>query len=418
MCRSTLVSAIYRKTTDISLIALNDAESVTLMSTDVQRVVEGLQVIHELWANLLQVCISTYLLERELGIACVAPVAIAVVCAGFSVFFGGMASKRQELWMKVLQKRVSVTSTMLSSMKGVKMAGLTAKLTTLIQSLRIDEVKSASKFRTVLTAAVTAGWTPQLLSPALAFAIYTARSRATGSTLDTSRLFTSLSLISLLTQPLSNVFQSIPDLMAGIGCFGRIQSFLLAESRIDHRMLTLTLPAEQYVSLSARSSHRDGLELINRKSHHSQTYANTLPRNSDIITVTNGTFGWQKDGVPVLKEINLNLKRSELIMICGPVACGKSTLLKAILGETPSSKGFVYVSSLIVAFCDQTPWLINATVQKNILAFSSFDTKWYDAVVHACMLEEDISTFPEGDQSVVGSNGITLSGGQKQRLVG
>lgn len=53
--------------------------------------------------------------------------------------------------MKVLQKRVGVTSTMLSSMKGVKMSGLTIKLTTMIQGLRIDEVKSAGKFRTVLT---------------------------------------------------------------------------------------------------------------------------------------------------------------------------------------------------------------------------------------------------------------------------
>lgn len=265
---------------------------------------------------------------------------------------------------------------------------------------------------------------PQLLSPALAFLIYTVRSLATGSSLDTSRLFTSLSLISLLTKPLSDVFQSIPSIMAAISCFGRIQKFLLAESQVDYRLLTVTIPADQYTSLSGQSSHRnlsvndsDGIELVNRNLYHSQTSVSARSGSSDVIRVTNGTFGWSRDGAPVLREINLNLKRSDIIMICGPVACGKSTLLKALLGETSNSKGFVYVSSLSVAYCDQTPWLINASIQKNILGFSSFDTKWYDAVIHACMLEEDIAIFPDGDQTLVGSNGITLSGGQKQRLV-
>jgi ATP-binding cassette subfamily C (CFTR/MRP) protein 1 len=128
---------------------------------------------------------------------------------------------------------------------------------------------------------------------------------------------------------------------------------------------------------------------------------------TDPIVVRNGTFGW-----------SFSIKVSGLTMIIGPVACGKSTLLKALLGETPSSQGFVYVSTTEVAFCDQTPWLINGSIQKNILAFSNFDGPWYNAVVHGCGLEEDLVTFPMGDQSLVGSKGITLSGGQKQRLVG
>jgi ATP-binding cassette subfamily C (CFTR/MRP) protein 1 len=75
------------------------------------------------------------------------------------------------------------------------------------------------------------------------------------------------------------------------------------------------------------------------------------------------------------------------------------------------------VSSTEVAFCDQTPWLVNGTVQKNILGYSNFDGLWYNSVIHACGLEEDISNLPLGDQSLIGSKGIMLSGGQKQRIV-
>jgi ABC-type bacteriocin/lantibiotic exporter with double-glycine peptidase domain len=139
---------------------------------------------------------------------------------------------------------------------------------------------------------------------------------------------------------------------------------------------------------------------------------------ADSIIVRNGTFGWSSSDEPVLKDISFSIKASRLTMVIGPVACGKSTLLKALLGETPSSEGFVYVSTIEVAFCDQTPWLINGSVQKNILGFSNFDGPFYSAVLHACGLEDDVATFPMGDQSLVGSKGITLSGGQKQRLVG
>jgi ATP-binding cassette subfamily C (CFTR/MRP) protein 1 len=75
------------------------------------------------------------------------------------------AGKKQAVWMKHIQKRVGefqkfarpshiqfltflgITSTMLSSMKGVKMAGLTEKLTEIIQNLRLAEIMSGYKFR-------------------------------------------------------------------------------------------------------------------------------------------------------------------------------------------------------------------------------------------------------------------------------
>lgn len=131
----------------------------------------------------------------------------------------------------------------------------------------------------------------------------------------------------------------------------------------------------------------------------------------------NGAFGWKPDGLPVVQNIDLAISRSQFTIIIGPVASGKTTLLKALLGETPSSKGIVHVSTLDFSFCDQTPWLLSQTVQKNVIGFARLNPEWYNAVINACALDEDISSFPQGDQTMIGSNGITLSGGQKQRLV-
>jgi len=49
------------------------------MSTDVERIVQGCRQVHEVWANAVQVIFATWILERELGVACIAPVGI---CAG------------------------------------------------------------------------------------------------------------------------------------------------------------------------------------------------------------------------------------------------------------------------------------------------------------------------------------------------
>jgi ATP-binding cassette, subfamily C (CFTR/MRP), member 1 len=76
--RGSLVTTIYRKTTEISLTALDNSAAVTLMSTDVERIVNGMRLMHEFWANLIQVFIATYLLQRELGVACVAPIAVSI----------------------------------------------------------------------------------------------------------------------------------------------------------------------------------------------------------------------------------------------------------------------------------------------------------------------------------------------------
>jgi ABC-type bacteriocin/lantibiotic exporter with double-glycine peptidase domain len=53
---------------------------------------------------------------------------------------------------------------------------------------------------------------------------------------------------------------------------------------------------------------------------------------ADSIIVRNGTFGWSSSDEPVLKGISFYIKESRLTMVIGPVACGKSTLLKALLG--------------------------------------------------------------------------------------
>lgn len=104
-------------------------------------------------------------------------------------------------------------------------------------------------------------------------------------------------------------------------------------------------------------------------------------------------------------------------MIVGPIGCGKSGLLRGLLGETPSSKGIVYMDRAYTGFVDQTPWMQNNSIRNNIVGVSEFDRGWYNKVIYACALDTDIEALPDSDSTKVGSAGTALSGGQKLRIV-
>lgn len=69
-----------------------------------------------------------------------------------------------------------------------------------------------------------------------------------------------------------------------------------------------------------------------------------------------------------------------------------------------------------VAYVSQQAWIQNVTLQDNILFGKPLDKQYYNEVIHACALLEDIKLLPSGDQTEIGERGINLSGGQKQRV--
>lgn len=248
---------------------------------------------------------------------------------------------------------------------------------------------------------------PQLIAPVLTFAIYIGVSSKTLSALDTTKLFTSLALILLASEPLFMLTSGLIELRSAIGCFTRLEKFLQTPARRDTRTIASAQPSQIPPTTSA-----------------------------DAVAMHNASFGWKEGEQLTIKDVSLRVSQSSLVMIIGPVACGKSTLLKGLLGETPLSEGRVEISSSDIAWCEQSPWLMvscsfvspfrtshlllsqNASIQHNILSFSKFDSELYSSVIYACDLDSDLEALPQGDATLVGSKGFSLSGGQKQRIVG
>jgi ATP-binding cassette, subfamily C (CFTR/MRP), member 1 len=78
MMRGGLISMLFNKASDVALIGVDTASSLTLMSADIERIVTGMQTGHEIWSNSIEVALAIYLLERQLGVACAIPIGVAV----------------------------------------------------------------------------------------------------------------------------------------------------------------------------------------------------------------------------------------------------------------------------------------------------------------------------------------------------
>ena len=395
MARGMLATAIYEKTLEARAAAADDSAALTLMSTDVERVIRGCLNIHEFWANLIQAGLACWLLSLQIGVAFVAPLIVVGCCVVFSTILSRHIGPRQKVWMEKIQRRVGLTSRVIGQMKYLKMSGLAHPVEESIQSMRVDELKTGTRFRKIAILSAVIGFTPLCISPVMTFAF-------ASRTLSPTRIFTSISYILLLATPLGVLFQSIPSLIAALTCLSRIQAFLEQDSHQDFRKVVRTSPAGS----------------IDRQQNEKGNVSIGL---SPSIEISEGNFGWQADKL-CLRDMNFSIRSSRLTMVIGPVASGKSTLCKVLLGETPAAQGEVLMKggrflSGRVGYTDQTPYLTNATIRENIIGFAPFNQERYDQVIYAAMLWYDLTELlPQGDRTVVGSKGITLSGGQKQRI--
>jgi ATP-binding cassette subfamily B protein len=133
------------------------------------------------------------------------------------------------------------------------------------------------------------------------------------------------------------------------------------------------------------------------------------------------------DGVPVLCDVELEVKAGTTVAIVGPTGCGKSTLVSLLprLFDPPPGSVFVDGTDVrelpldalrgAIGFVPQESFLFSATVRDNVsLAEGSAPRAEWAAGV--AQLEKDLALFPQGFETTVGERGITLSGGQKQRV--
>lgn len=82
MIRGGLVTAIFEKVLRLREDGESESTAMTLMISDVQRIIKGAEFIYEALAGILETSIATYLLYRQVGLAC-----FTMLGLGIGMFF-------------------------------------------------------------------------------------------------------------------------------------------------------------------------------------------------------------------------------------------------------------------------------------------------------------------------------------------
>jgi ATP-binding cassette, subfamily C (CFTR/MRP), member 1 len=287
-------------------------------------------------------------------------------------------------------------------MSAVKMQGLAGLLTESAQAQRDIEMRRMKEYRSGIMWSNLFGFLPSIWSPFLTFAAYTIQAHGKGAELmGLTKAFASLAVILLVTEAANTLITSSVLLSAAVGSWERVQSFLLSQTREDRLIRYPPGPSSDHAQAIDGKKATIGDEA-----------------SSDVaVWILEAHFGPSLTGVPLFRGVNLRIPRGTVTMIVGPTGSGKSTLLQAVLGELPTYSGRIELASTKIAYCCQTVWIPAAEVKHIICGPSCIcDRQWYQQVLQACALEEDLAALPQGHRTVVGSNGTLLSGGQKQRV--
>lgn len=147
------------------------------------------------------------------------------------------------------------------------------------------------------------------------------------------------------------------------------------------------------------------------------------------ITFENVTFSYDQSEHPVLQTINLSIKPGETIGVLGPTGSGKSSLLYLLQRLYEPDKGMIRLDGIDlrqlkrssirrqIGLILQEPFVFSRSIFDNIRLPRPQATR--DDVLQAsktAALHDDVTSFDQGYETVVGERGVTLSGGQKQRL--
>lgn len=384
MIRGGLVVVLFDKLLRLAEDPAMETRAMTLMFSDTQKVMSAMNYFHELWAGAIDTCIATWLLYRKTGPASFSMLAITIVSSAVCLSLSNKISRRQQKWLAAVEQRLARTKRMLSSLKAVKMLSASDRMHSSITALRRAELAVAWPFRRLQIITTAISYSSITLSPPLVFGVYVAMTSGNHG-LDVSKLFSSLTLISLLANPVMHLCQAIPALGAAHGCMARIQTFLELDEHRDRR------------TTMSPSKDADTPEQV-------------------LLSLKNVSLGWLA-GKPILHDINLDVKRGSRVAILGRIGAGKSLLLKGILSEVAEISGEIALrEDVTLAYCSQTPWLENASAEENWTRRSPSRSPALLGKMIQDYALQNIQELHDYKTGTIGSQGVKLSGGQRQRL--
>eukprot|EP01084_Bolivina_argentea_P168708 292512_1 len=400
--RNLFMALVFRKALLIPNYILQDnnisvGEIVNIMSNDTERIYFMIRNGIHIPGAIINILICISFMIWIVGIESLVGLLIMIALVPTNIFVGKMLAKMKRAALTFTDKRVKFLSEMLNGVKIIKFYAWEEPLDSVIHNIRKQELKGFQgvyKWRALLLSVVSNSAYATIVA-ILAMKI------VLGKPVNVTEVYLVIVFVSAIRRSLMRL-GFINYAISGIVSINRMQKYF---DNKDH---------EEWIH-----------ENIHKK--HEEEESKYDIEDKILIEIENGDFQHKPNGIGtgcsmnMLKNVNLNIYKNELIGIIGSVGSGKTTLMKSILGETQFNKNklncnFKVSKQINTAWVGQSNFIMNGTIRDNIIMDLDFELNDYNKVIVASALIDDLKLLIAGDATEIGEKGINLSGGQRARV--
>ena len=380
--RSVLSCSLFRKSLLLSSKSrkeLSVGETINLMSIDTQRIMDVIMSLNLFWSSPLTIALSLYSLWAYLGPSSLAGLVIMVLLIPANGYLSTNMKKYQAKNMKNKDNRMKAMNEVIDGIKVLKLYAWEPSFEQQISDIRNDEVENLKKM--------------SYLSALQTF------------------IFNSTPFLVALASFMSFVLSSPDNILDAETAFVSISYFNIIRGPLNQLPLLITQMISAQVSFERLNKYLNATEVGPTTVTHYDDHDNF------VIKVRNGNLTWDTETAPTLQNIQMKVKKGDLVAVVGQVGSGKSSLLSAMIGDMEKAGMNTEVNIIgDVSYVPQQAWMQNASLQYNVTFGKAFNEKLYNRVIDACALKPDFEILPNKDKTEIGEKGINLSGGQKQRV--
>ena len=446
--RNCLINAIFRKSMVLSPASRQEfstGQIVNMFSTDTRQIQAFLFFMNNVVLAPAQIAVAIYLIYGQVQTATFVGLGFMMVMMPLNGVFFKYLTIFRKLKVAVTDRRVKLMNEVLAGIRIIKYYAWELAFEGQITSIRDEEMVYLKKIAYLVACGFTLVlMAVPLVQPIIVFFTYV----QLGNELTATVAFTTIALFNVMQLPFAFLPMGLQQFSQSLVSCDRMVKFFESEELeeyVDRGKSTADeegkpeSEAETAIVIENASFFwvKETEELLHDEEKRREDSMAVKTVTGDEVSLREGrssitdvdaakllsdTDSTVEVGINrschTLMDININIRKGQLVAVVGSVGSGKSSLLQALLGEMicKVSTNTKVAMNGSVAYCAQQPWILNETVRENVLFGREYDESLFDAAVHSSSLEDDIRILPGGVLTEIGEKGINLSGGQKARV--